>query len=44
MYVSGLTKMLIKGISIAIVIDSANDEKIDKNNKTNKSLFLLGSR
>ena len=43
-YVSGLIKILIKGISIAMDIASANEEKIDKNNRINKSLFLLECR
>tara|TARA_B100001245_G_C22618926_1_gene305454 strand:+ start:277 stop:609 length:333 start_codon:yes stop_codon:yes gene_type:complete len=43
-YVSGLIKILIKGISIAMEIDSDNEEKIDKNNRKNKSLFLLESK
>ena len=43
-YESGLIKILIKGISIAMEIDSANEEKIDKKNRTNNSLFLLESK
>tara|TARA_B100001179_G_C18299851_1_gene279037 strand:- start:113 stop:400 length:288 start_codon:yes stop_codon:yes gene_type:complete len=43
-YVSGLIKILIKGISIAMEIDSANEDKIDTNNRKNKSLFLLESK
>ena len=43
-YVSGLIKILIKGISIAMDIASANEEKIDKKNRINKPLFLLECR
>ena len=43
-YVSGLIKILTKGISMAMEIDSPNEEKIDKNNRINKSLFLLECR
>ena len=43
-YVFGLIKILIKGISITMDIDSANEDKIDKNNRINISLFLLESK
>ena len=43
-YEFGLIKTLMKGISIAIEIISAKEEKIDKNNKIKISIFLLGPR
>ena len=43
-YESGFIKIFIKGISTAMEIDSANEEKIDKKNKKSNSLFLLTSK
>ena len=43
-YVSGFKKILTKGISIAMEIDSANEENIDKNRTIYKSLFLFLSK
>ena len=43
-YESGLIKIPIKGISIAIEIISANEEENVKNKRINNSFFLLESK
>ena len=42
--VSGLTNIFIKGIKIAIEIDSVSEDKIDKINKADRCFFLLFSK